>query len=111
VGRNTLKPENKDGSMSDDQPFYAPDRKPTAKRQPVPGELLFEFHVPATHTFWRVELRDNGAYGVEVQFLDPVEIRFAQTFRQDMDPARAPRAMAIQWADEARKIVEKGGAR
>jgi hypothetical protein len=40
-------------------------------RQPKPGELLFEFHVKRTHTFWRVELRDHGAHGVEVQFFDP----------------------------------------
>jgi hypothetical protein len=25
--------------------------------------LLFEFHVERTHTFYRVELRDRGAYG------------------------------------------------
>jgi len=33
--------------------------------QAQPGELLFEFHVAATHTFYRVELSDHDAYGVE----------------------------------------------
>jgi len=30
-------------------------------------------------------------YGVEAQFLDPVDIRIARTFRQDLDPTRTPR--------------------
>src|SRR5436309_4685397 len=31
------------------------------RRSPVtPGELLFDFHVERTRTFWRVELRDHG---------------------------------------------------
>ena len=42
---------------------------------PQPGELLFEFHGEVTHTFWRCELRDHGVYGVEAQFLDPIDIR------------------------------------
>jgi hypothetical protein len=74
--------------------------------KPSRAELLFEFHVPATHTFWRVELRDHGPYGVEAQFLDPVEIRIARTFRQDLDPTRTPRQMAIAWAEEERKAIE-----
>jgi hypothetical protein len=55
--------------MSDDRPFYDPDHQQAPPRQAQPGELLFEFHVPATHTFYRVELRDHGAYGVEARRL------------------------------------------
>lgn len=91
--------------MADDIPFYAQHQPPPPPRQPQPGELLFEFHVAATHTFWRVELRDHGAYGVEAQFLDRIDIRIARTFRQDMDPTRTPREMAIAWAEEERKVV------
>lgn len=69
--------------------WYSPHRPATPPRLPTPGELLFEFHVERTHTFWRVELRDHGAFGVEVQFLDPIEIRIARTFRQDLDPTRS----------------------
>ena len=59
------------------------------------------------HVLWRCELRDHGEYGVEAQFLDPVEIRLARTFRrQDMDPGRSPRAMAIAWGEEERKAME-----
>lgn len=47
--------------MSDEVPFFAPGHHETlASHQPQPGELLFEFHVAATHTFGRVELRDHG---------------------------------------------------
>src|SRR5262249_22318978 len=91
------------GAMGDDQAWDAPNRPRPAPRQPKPGELLFEFHVPATHTFWRVELRDHGPYGVEAQFLDPIEVRLARTFRQDMDPTRSPRELAIAWAIEERR--------
>ncbi len=92
--------------MSDESPFYAPSKLPAPPRQPRPGELLFEFHVEATHTFWRVELRDNGDFGVEAQFLDPVDIRIARSFRQDMDRTRTPREMAIAWAEQERKALE-----
>jgi hypothetical protein len=67
--------------LSDERPFYDSHQPPVAPRQAQAAELLFEFHVPATHTFWRVELRDHDEYGVEAQFLDPVDIRIARTFR------------------------------
>jgi len=44
----------------------------------------------------------------EAQFLEPLDIRLARTFRQDMDPMRAPREMAIGWAEQERKRIEKG---
>jgi hypothetical protein len=91
-----------------DNDWCEPDRPPTPPRQPSPGELLFEFHVPATHTFYRVELRDHGAHGIEAQFLDPVEIRTTRTFRQNLDPTRTPREMAIGWAEKERKAIEAG---
>jgi hypothetical protein len=56
--------------------------------------LLLEFPVERTHTFYRVELRDCGAYGVEAQFFDPIDVRTAHLF-----PSRE---MAIRWAEEAR---------
>jgi hypothetical protein len=90
--------------MADDD-WYKPHRPPAPPRQPAPGELLFEFHVAATHTFYRVELRDHGAYGVEAQFLDPIEVRSARTFRQDTDSRRTPREMAITWAEERKALM------
>ena len=74
------------------------------------GELLFEFYDEWTHTFYRVELRDHGpVYGVEAQFLDPVDPRICRIFRPGLDPTRTPREMAIAWAEEERKAIEKGG--
>ena len=84
--------------------------RPQAPRVPKAGELLFEFHVERTHTFWRVELRDHGQWGVEAQFCDPIDVRIARTFRQDMDPNRTPREMATQRAAEERKAIETGDA-
>jgi hypothetical protein len=92
-----------------DQPFFAPNKKPDPPRQSQPGELLFEFHVEREHRFYRVELRDHGPYGVEAQFLDPIELVIGRTFRADMNPNRTPREMAIAWAIEERKFIEKGG--
>lgn len=65
--------------MADDD-WYKPHRPPSPPRQPMPGELLFEFYVARTHTFWRVELRDHGEFGVEAQFLDPTEVRIPERF-------------------------------
>jgi hypothetical protein len=45
-----------------------------------PGELLFEFNVERTHTFYRCELRDHGSYGVEAQFLDPIDLVIGHSF-------------------------------
>lgn len=90
--------------MSDTSPkdqsalFYG--AKPLAPRQAQPGELLFEFHVERTHTFYRCELRDRGAYGVEAQFLDPTELRLAHLF-----PSRA---LAVQWAELERAAIIDG---
>jgi hypothetical protein len=94
-----------------DEPFYSPTAKPAPARVAKPGELLFEFHIERTHRFYRVELRDHGdVYGVEAQFLDPIEPIICRTFRPDLDPTRTPREMAIAWAVEQRKVIDKGDA-
>src|SRR4051812_3872907 len=95
--------------MNDDRALFW-DAPPAPQPTPKPGELLFEFHVERTHRFYRVELRDHGAYGVEAQFFDPVDPVIARTFRQDMDLTRTPREMAIAWAIEERKAFEAGHA-
>jgi hypothetical protein len=73
-----------------------------ALRQPQPGELLCEFYSASRWKFYRIELRDRGQYGLEVQVLDPVEMVFGHLF-----PARA---LAVAWAAEQREAIEKGGA-
>lgn len=98
--------------MAGDELFFRPNRPPTPPRQPKPGELLFEFHVERTHTFYRCELRDHGAiYGVEALFFDPIDLRTSRTFRTSDDPTRTrtPRDMAIAWAEAERQAIESGG--
>lgn len=95
--------------MTDDP--YASGHRPPAPRQPQPGELLFEFYVERTHKFYRVELRDHGEFGIEAQFLDPVDVVIARTFRDDPLFQRRARDMAIAWAKEERKALEEGGDR
>lgn len=64
--------------------LLTPDHK-IRPRVPKSAEPLFEFHVPATHTFWRVEIRDHGeTYGVEAMFFDPVDLRIARTFQNSV---------------------------
>jgi hypothetical protein len=95
--------------MTNDEPFYSPNQKPAPARVAKPDELLFEFHLERTHRFYRVELRDHGpVYGVEAQFLDPIDPIMCRTFRPDLDPTRTPREMAIAWAEEERKAMERG---
>ena len=91
--------------MGDDD-WYKPDRATPPLRRAQPGELLFEFHVPLTHTFYRVELRTHSDDVVEAQFLDPVDVRMARTFHQYMDLTRTAREMAIGWAVEERKTID-----
>jgi hypothetical protein len=74
-----------------------------APRQPQPGELLCEFYSEKRKKFYRIELRDRGQDGVEAQLLDPVEMLDGHLF-----PARQ---LAIAWAEEQRKAIEKEGNR
>ena len=94
-----------------DEPFSAPNRPSGSPRPAEPGELLFEFYVERTKTFYRCELRDHGpAYGVEAQFFDPAEFLISHTFPPYLDPARTSRKMAIAWAQDTRKVMEQGEA-
>jgi hypothetical protein len=92
--------------MSSDRPFYAPDHR-RAPRQPRPGEVLFEFCRERDHVRFRCELRDHGDYGVEAQFLWNEELFMARTFAPWLDPTRTPREMAIAWAQEERRAIER----
>ncbi len=44
---------------------------------------------------------------MEAQFLDPVELLYARTFGPWLDQTRTPREMAIAWAEEERKAIER----
>jgi hypothetical protein len=89
--------------------WFAPDHV-IPGRIPRHGELLFEFHIPRTNTFWRVDLRDHGVYGIEAQFFNPIDLEKARTFRtpvRDGDRVWSPRELAIQWAEDERKAMER----
>ena len=79
-----------------DEPFYAPNRTPPP-RQPQPGERLFEFRRGFDR--WRCELRDDGVSGVDAQFFFNEELLCSRQFDT--------RALAVQWAEGERKIIEK----
>jgi hypothetical protein len=82
--------------------------KPPASRQPEPGELLFEFVIG--HDRYRCELRDHGErYGVEAQFLLNGDLERARTFATWMGLTLTPREHAVQWAEQEREALERGG--
>ena len=77
-----------------------------AKRVAQPGELLFEFL--SGHNRIRCELRDHGeVYGVEAQFFTNEEFIKGRRFDRRTDPTREPREMAIAWALEERRAIER----
>lgn len=57
--------------MSDDQPYYAPNRKPEPARQPKPTEHLWAIRKDGRQ--YDGELRDHGTWGVEFQVLCDLE--------------------------------------
>ena len=89
-----------------DPDWYKPHRPPTPPRQAQRGEKLFEFL--RGHDRFLCELRDHGEpYGVEAQFWQNEEFLYGRRFDRRMDPTRTPRELAVQWAEEERKAIEK----
>jgi hypothetical protein len=62
------------------------------KRQPQPGEKLFEFLLG--HDASLCELRDHGPYGVKAQFDRNEEFRYT---------------LVIRWVEEERRALEASG--
>src|ERR1700680_1700861 len=83
-----------------DEPFYAPNRT-TAPRQRQPGEHLWAVRKDGRQL--DCELRDHGAWGVEVQVYREREFPFGRRW--------ATRALALEEADEqkAAYLREGGG--
>jgi hypothetical protein len=93
--------------MSTDQMLAT--AKPRPRRQPQPGELIFEFYVERTHRFYRRELRDHGEHGVEAQFFEaPNDLRIAHRFDPFNFPGADCRKLAIEWATKWRGEIEAG---
>lgn len=85
--------------MSDEQPFYAPDRKPAAPREPKPGELLWTL-VKGTESR-RLELRDHGVIGAELQIYVNGQFLKGQRYEN--------RALALLQADAIKDALEASG--
>jgi hypothetical protein len=83
-------------------PFTTPGRV-MPPRVPRPGELLLEFLRASDRAPMSCELRFHGeSYGWEAQFLERGELLYGHG-------GFARRADAIEWAEEERKAIGKGG--
>jgi hypothetical protein len=76
-----------------DDPFGAPTHAPV--RQSPPTERLFVF-LRGLNRF-RYEVRDDGPYGVTVQFFLNEKLLSSRRFET--------RALAVQWAEEQRMAI------
>jgi len=89
---------------SDDKtiPFYSPNYPQAPPRQPKPGEPLFEFIRASDRRRVTCELRFHGeSYGWEALFFeDGIELFYSHA-------AFMTRALAVQWATEERKAMER----
>jgi hypothetical protein len=83
-----------------DQPFYAPDHKPAPPRPRQPGEHLWTIQKDGHQL--DCELRDHGAWGVEVQIYREREFLYGRRW--------PTRALALKEADQQRATyLSKGG--
>jgi hypothetical protein len=89
--------------VSDDVPFYAPNRAAALRpREPKPGELLWEFVRDSDHRHFRCELRFHGeSYGWEAQFFESGEVYATHG-------AFVTRELAERWAVATRRAIERG---
>jgi hypothetical protein len=85
--------------MDDEQPFYAPDRRPAPPRQPKPGEHLWTFVRGSNER--RAELRTTPDAGVELQIF--VNREFVNGRRYEN------RALALLNADGIRDTLAASG--
>ena len=90
-------------SIMPDDSFYAPNYKPPPLRtQRTPGELLFEFVRASDRTPMSCELKFHGeSYGWEALFFERGELIYGHG-------AFVTRALAVHWAEEVRKVIERG---
>ena len=88
--------------MTGDRRIVRPSEPQAAAARAEPGERLFEFSKGADQ--FVCELRDQGEFGIEAQFLLNGELYIAQTFREQ--PA-IDRMFAIAWAEHQRATMER----
>ncbi len=88
-----------------DEPFYSPKHKPAPVRLGKPGDRLFKFRKDVDR--YVCELRDHGQYGIEAQFLLNGDLYIARTFQDQPDFGVRARDLAIAWAEQQRKAMER----
>jgi hypothetical protein len=93
--------------MADDE-FWRPNRTPAPLRQPIAGELIWEFVRERDHKRFCCALRDCAEYGIDAQVLASEELIYSHLFTRPMDPTRTPPNWRI-WSQEERKSIEEGG--
>jgi hypothetical protein len=85
--------------MMSDQPFYAPDHKPTPLKRQA-GEHLWAIRKDGQQL--DCELRDHGQWGVEVQIYREREFLYGRRW--------PTRALALEEADDQKvAYLRKGG--
>jgi hypothetical protein len=86
-----------------DEPFYAPNRKPPAPRQPRPaGDPLWEFF--ASHVLWTAELHNEAPHGWDCHLIRDGEFFASRRFdlrEAAMAWANVQRVIERNWIDEA----------
>jgi hypothetical protein len=86
--------------MNDDQPFYAPDRKPLAPRQPKPGEHLWSIRKDGQRL--DCELRDHGAWELRCKCIGGDQFLYGRRW--------PTRALTLEEADvQNSAYLSKGG--
>jgi hypothetical protein len=85
--------------MSDEPPFYAPNRTPPAPRQPHPGEHLWTIQKYGHRL--DCELRDHGNWGVEVQIYREQEFLYGRRW--------PTRELALEEADDQKATYLRKG--
>jgi len=87
--------------MADDEPFYAPDRKPAAPRQSQPEHHLWTLTKNGRRT--ECEIRIFGEWGAECQLLKNGEFYTDRRFPKY--------TAAVQYAQQERAALEQGAWR
>lgn len=85
--------------MADD-PFFSPNAKPPQPSVPRPAEPPWS--VRKEDATWTAELRYHGEWGVEAQIFKQGELVIGRQFETW--------ALAVQWAGEERRVLERGEA-
>jgi hypothetical protein len=89
-----------------DEDWYARQRPSMPVWRPR-GELLWEFAREADRKRFRCELRDGGGFSLDAQIFEDDQVIYNRVFTRAMDPTRTPRQLAVEWAMEERRLLQR----